>query len=277
MSVVLASSITFDASPLALFGPDNPLIGWHNIATAATISASSENASFPADNLASPSTYKRWRSASTANGQTLTNTGLPANDVDYVAIAGHNFGSAAIPISLEGRTSTGPDVWATIVPTFIPPDNAPLIFRFAPQAIDAVRILFGSGGTLSTFPEAAVLYVGRILILERKIWTDHTPITFGRIARIANGRSESGNFLGRIVLNEKNETKINVQHVTPAFYRSNIDPFIEASKEFPFFVAWRPNAYPNETGYAWMMNEPAVTHASPHGLMQLELQLQGLA
>jgi hypothetical protein len=68
----------------------------------------------------------------------------------------------------------------------------------------------------------------------------HTPIKYGRRTNVTNGMSESGNFLGRIVLGQMVETEVSLQNITPGWYRSYMDPFIEASRETPFFFAWRP-------------------------------------
>jgi hypothetical protein len=276
MSILLAPNFVFDTSPLATFHPDNPVIGWQNIIAPSQYFVTSAQVNFPASNMGSPSTYLKWKSAITTTPQSILLSGLPANEVNYVAIAGHNWGSAALTFNITALDiSLSPPIHVLIMPNTTVPNDAPIIFRFTEGDFTAFRINFE--GTLSAPPEAAVIYIGRILVLERKVWIEHTPITYGRLAKIANGRSESGNFLGRIVLNERNESSVNVQHISPTFYRTDIDPFIAASKEVPFFFAWRPARYPNETGYAWMMNEPRVTHASPHGLMQLQLDMQGLA
>jgi hypothetical protein len=280
MAVITSPDVLIDTSPLAQFGPDSPLIGYRNEIVPGGVVATSSAAGFPASNLANPSTYRHWRSASVTAGQMLTFTGLSPDDVNFLGIAAHNFGSAAIPIRLEGFDA-GTATWIDLLPETTPPNDAPVIFRFPVQNITGLRVIFGEDvvtpPVLNAAPRAAVAYAGLLVRLERKLWIDHTPISYGRIARIANGRSESGNFLGRIVLNERFESTANIQFITPTHYRSEIDPFIAASKEVPFFFAWRPASYPNETGYAWMMNDPKVTHAAPHGLMQIELQMQGLA
>jgi hypothetical protein len=280
MSVILAADVAIDTAPTAQFGPDSPLIGWDNVIVPASVTADSSAAGFPATNIGTPSTYLRWISNTTTSGQLVTFSGIPANEVDYLAIAGHNFATGSISVRVEGFSLVGP-AWIVLIPETVLPNNAPIVFRFPAQNMTALRLVLidatGAPLVLSTAPRIAVAYAGRITLLERKLWVDHTPITYGRIAKIANGRSESGNFLGRIVLNERNEATANVQFITPTHYRSELDPFIAASKEVPFFFAWRPASYPNETGYAWMTNEPKVTHAAPHGLMQIELQMQGLA
>jgi hypothetical protein len=76
---------------------------------------------------------------------------------------------------------------------------------------------------------------------------------------IVNGMSESGNFLGRIVLSEhrraRQNSSVSRRHsIAPASIRSG-------GGGFPFFWAWAPGDYPLETGFAWLLNdaEPAVS------------------
>lgn len=67
--------------------------------------------------------------------------------------------------------------------------------------------------------------------------------------------SESGNFLGRIVVGQSLETALSLQNITPSWYRSNMEPFVTAAREAPFFFAWRPGSYPRELGYAWLAKD----------------------
>ena len=126
-------------------------------------------------------------------------------------------------------------------------------------------------------PQAAVIYVGSLLTLPRKIWQGQTPITHGRRQRVVNGVSESGQFLGRIITTSWRETKVDLLLIDPDTYRSDIDPFLEAAQENPFFFAWRPVRYPDEVGYCWLINEPEPVNEGPSGLVALELHLQGIA
>jgi hypothetical protein len=125
-------------------------------------------------------------------------------------------------------------------------------------------------------PSAAVVYAGTLLVLQRRIFVGHTPINYGRSAKVTNARSESGNFLGRIVLNEKNSTSVDMKNITSAWYRTFMQPFIDDSQENPFFFAWRPSDYPNEIGFAWMTNDPQPSNALPNGMMQISLEMTGI-
>jgi len=205
--------------------------------------------------------------------QYVTITISTPDEIDYVGIAKHNLGTGLIPVSIEGSIGDSPE-WFELVGDVILPDDAPAVFRFTPQSLSAIRIRFQEGDLA---PEAAVVYVGRLLVLQRRIYVGHTPINYGRRVTIVNGRSESGNFLGRIVVGETRATAVNLQNITPTWYRENLDPFISASKEVPFFFVWRPTAYPRECGFAWMANEPVPVNQRANGMVQIDMQLGGIA
>jgi hypothetical protein len=176
--------------------------------------------------------------------QHLTITTGTAELLDYVGIAGHNFGTAQIAVSIEGFIA---GVWTEIVQAVILPDDAPAIFRFVPQSLPQIRIKLAAG---LAAPEAAVVYVGRLLVMERGLYDDHTPLKFARKLDVVNGRGESGAFLGRIVTGEQVASPARFSLLSPAWYRANMEPFLLAAQERPFFFAWRPQSYPREAGYA---------------------------
>jgi hypothetical protein len=161
-------------------------------------------------------------------------------------------------------------------------DDQPIIFRFQQVTAAQVRIKIAvtDASAASAFPEAAVVYVGRLLVLERSItMKGHTPITYGRQTNVVSGMSESGNFLGRIVLGESRTSKAEFEWFTSAFYRQNegVDDFLAAAQETPFFWAWSPDEYPLETGYVWLTNDamPEVDPATRR--VGLTLEMKGVA
>jgi len=78
------------------------------------------------------------------------------------------------------------------------------------------------------------------------------------------------------VLNETTRTTVSLKNLTAAWYRAQMQPFIRASVEAPFFFAWRPADYPNEVGYAWTVNDPVPQNQGVRDFMQVELELAGI-
>lgn len=137
----------------------------------------------------------------------------------------------------------------------VPASDGPLIYQFLPSVTSRVRIRLLAGDEV---PRIAVLYVGKLLVLERsvRIDTPHTPINMGRKSDISTGRSENGKFLGRTVLGQWNESQADFAFFTSEWYRTYFQPFVDATDEIPFFFAWSPQDHPEDTGYVWMTEDP---------------------
>src|SRR5262245_47647076 len=78
-----------------------PLIGSNNLVTVSNITSSSAAAGFPITNVANPSTNLKWVGGILTGDEFITVNGLLNRTVSYLAIAKHNLGSQAIPVSVE--------------------------------------------------------------------------------------------------------------------------------------------------------------------------------
>lgn len=274
MTVLTQSSPAF-VPPTGLT-TDHPMIGWHTAYTAGSqIVASFQDADFPASNTANPSTYLKWKSTSAIN-QSLHITLPTTQSIDYVAIAAHNFGSALIPVGLG--SGAGNTQIADFAPA-IPADDSVLLWRF--NAVSTAHIWINlpmlTSPLKTTFPQIGVIYTGRLLYVQRRMYAGHVPITQGRSWKATNGMSESGQFLGRIITQEFRKTKIPFSLLDPTWYRANFDSFLQGARDAPFFFAWRPNTYPNELGYVWLTSEPAPTPTAPSNLISVSLDVTGIS
>lgn len=267
--IVISQSLVLSAGEAAL-DPDCPLIGWHSIVTASGIAASSTAAGYSASDLANPATHLQWRGASAAQIYLTVTTGY-GDPIDYVAVARHNFHTAQIPVAVEGYIS---GVWTELTDEVILPDDGPALFRFSPTILSAVRLRLDAGAAA---PRCAVLYCGKLLVMERRLYAGYTPLPHARKANVSSGRSESGNFLGRIVLGEWRESEAPFSLLSPTWYRTYMDAFCKASKDAPFFFAWRPQSYPLEVGYGWLTDDVEPQNVGPSNLIALTLKIAGVA
>lgn len=275
MAIVISNSLALTL-PETL-SANNPIVGYENLVTVSNISTTTEDTDFPATNMANPSTALVWHGLdeSPAADEYITIDVNSVDELDYIAVARHNWGTAQITVSVEGLVDAdaSPIVWQELVEEFIPADDTPLIMRFTGIALSSIRIKLQPG---SAAPQAAVVYTGALLVLQRRLYVGHTPLTYGRTARVVTGRSESGNFLGRIVLGESVNSGVTLQNLTPAWYRANFHPFVLDARENPFFFAWRPLAYPTECGFAWLTNEPRPVNQSANGMMSVTMEMTGI-
>lgn len=248
-----------------------PLIGWRNVVTPALVSASSAESDFPAINVANPSTVLKWVAAAAAE-QFVTVTFSEVEEVDYVGIARHNFGSAGIPVCIQARYE---GVWETISDEVVPANDTPLLFRFERTAPEALRVRMSAG---TGAPTMAVLYVGKLLVMERgaRIDTPRTPPHMGRVDKVIQGRADSGDHLGTIITGRHTEFSEQFSYLRPDWYRAEFDPFVEVAAERPFFYAWRPIEYPLDVGYAKLSADPKPIEDGSTRRLSVELEMRGL-
>jgi hypothetical protein len=271
MALVISRDLSLSADPYADVNANNPVFGWENLVSIGTLTASAEQAAYPAVNLANPATNLVWKAPAIAE-TFVTVTVNRVDPVDYVGIARHNLGSAAIAVSVEGKATSG-GAWTELVSGVLLADDGPALFRFTPQSLYAVRLRMLAG---TAAPSIAVVYTGKLLIMARRVYVGHAPLPLNRKTKVTNNRSESGNFLGRIAINRQVNTSLSMANLPPSWVRSNLKPFFEAAEELPFFFAWRPSAYPREVGYCWLTGDPTATNALQNGFMQIGLSMGGI-
>jgi hypothetical protein len=172
--------------------------------------------------------------------------------VDYVGLAGHNFGTAGIAVEVGYYDGSSPG-WVSLAGPQIPANDQPMLFVFTPQQLSEAVVLLHAGG--SEAPRCDVLKIGKLLVCERGYPVDgklKIP-PFGRKTQVINGRSEAGHFTGRIVTGQSRVFEIPFTNFTPAWYRTYFDPFVEDAQENDaFFYAWAPDDYEYEVAYAWL-------------------------
>jgi hypothetical protein len=250
---------------------NNPIIGYDNIVELTNVLASSEDVDFPATNVANPATDLIWKAASIAT-VTFDVTNTNVDDIDYVGVVGHNFSSGGIAVKVQVDTGSG---YVDYTTAQIPADDGPIIFRL-PVIMNAasVRLHMASG---SAIPQFAVMYVGRSVIVQRRLYVGHRPINMARSVAVVNGISQTGNYLGAVIVGEVRENSIDLSNMSPGWYRLVLDPFIAVCKSTPFFFAWRPGDYSDEVGFCWVINDPQPENQRANGMMSISIDLRGIA
>jgi hypothetical protein len=254
---------------------DLPILFWDNVVSETNVHAESDP-DFPASNVANPSTALKWKHdivGSPASAlEYFTIDVSQAAPINYVAIAGHNFASAGVAVGLELASFNSPIGGAeSIFEPQIPTEDGPLIFVFTEREVEDVRILFAPGA--GDAAEMAVVYAGSYTEMEEGIQADHSPLPLSRISDFVNGMSESGQFLGRITLSSQLESSASFANMSKDWIRSDLIPFLEFAEENPFFFAWSPLTYSDETAFAWLSSDPVpVFDIDGYGSITLDMQ-----
>jgi hypothetical protein len=247
-----------------------PWIGYRTVVAFTNITADEAATGFPVTNLANTSTAEFWR-GTTTDPQGIVIAEGNTQECDYFALAKHNLGSTGATLLLQ----TSPDgvTWTDVTEEIAPADDYAIMYRFdATQA--AYWRLYITPGTAA--PQAAILFLGLLLVAQRSLYVNHTPLTLGRSEQVTTGLSEDGQFLGRILRRQFLKSSVALSNLTPGWYRTHFDPFAEAAATRPCFWAWRPGSYPLEVGYAWLTNSPVPSNQRPNGMMQVSFEMQGV-
>lgn len=262
---------------------DLPIICWHNLVTSTNVQAESDP-DFPVSNVANPSTSLLWRHDSL--------TGSPASaieyltidisgDCNYVAIAGHNFGTAGVAVGLEVFRGEGSPLGGgeSLFEPQVPDDDSPLVFLFdhnensPTTSLEGLAIVFIPSATIAA--EAAVIMAGQYTQLTEGIQASHTPLPLASVSEVVSGKSENGAFLGRVVLSQGLVSQATIANMSQDFVRDELIPFLAAAAEYPFFWLWSPTDHTDEVAFAWLENDPQPSF-DIDGYVSVDLQMRGL-
>lgn len=263
MALVIGSGVVLTAQTIEK--QNQAIMGFNNVVTVNTVSATSETVTNPIANITNPATSFTWEATSTAT-QTIT-IDSDGREVDYIGIARHNLNQIGLTVEIKYNG-------VTVLPVQAVTDRQALIFLLNGAAPTTITIII-SGATIA--PKIAVLYAGKALILERNLYVGHTPITYGRDRKTINGMSENGQYLGEIVVQESNATSVSLENLTPQWYREELDPYFALSPRVPCFFAWRSEKYPLEIGYCWIEGNPKPDNQRPNGMMSISWNFRGIA
>jgi hypothetical protein len=238
-------------------------IGWQNLTFGRTPTASTSAAGRPAINATFPTTFEFWQP--TAVPATWSVDLGVSRPVDYVGIVG-DFNGATVTVehSPDGVTWTAADTRAGVTDRIN-------MFLFAEVARRYWRLSFSV-----VVPRLAVAYIGKALAMQRPIYQGHTPLTLSRETTLSNNVSEGGQYLGRSIIRQGAQTSASWNHLKADWYRLHFDPFVKAARTVPFFISWRPLAFPSELGFCWTSDDIAPENSGPRDFMNVDISFRGL-
>ena len=113
--------------------------------------------------------------------------------------------------------------------------------------------------------------------MQRAIYGGHSPATLSRVTSVRPSLSETGQWLGATEVRSGYRSSYTWKHLTPSWYREHFDPFVANNpRANPFFIAWRPDRYPDEVVYAWATNDIQPTNmGTGRGLMEVSMSVEG--
>jgi len=256
-----------------------PRIGYTNRCreSICTVSTSTEETDAEGDSVINGLTWDFWQP--TAVPGIVAFTFSEAITADYCGVAGHTLTETGNSVELQyWDAGASPAAWVSLG-SVVPGSetgNKTIMFLFD-SVSSAIWRLIVSGGTTTTMPVLGVVNIGVALVLERMIYGGHTPITLSKNTTIRPNKSEGGQFLGRSIIRQGASTTINLDNITAAWVRSDLYPFMESSRTYPFFFAWRPTAtYADEVAYCWTKSDIKVSNKGQANLMSTSFSVDAI-
>lgn len=262
---------------------NRPIIGWQSIITTSALSASEELAARPVVNLWNPDTTSLWEAdVVPTDGLIYVNIGNPTfESVDYIGIARHNFGTGGIEYTLQ--ESDDNVIFTDVTTSRTPSDDAAIVDYFDQRTSEYFRLKLNCGATA---PSIAHIKLGVALILQRPMFVGYEPLTLSRFSRSITNASDTGQYLGDVVVRRWQRGSVRQQHTSGSWIRQYLVPFIQHVKldraddgtpQGPFFFAWRQAEYPLETIYGWTNDDIVPRNQLPNGMMEYSFTITGIS
>lgn len=269
MAVVLSSN--FVASGAQYVTDNSPRICYQDFVAGANATADEEASGQPVTLLQHYLTApgERWNGTSTSVQHVEFDFGQ-LRDIDYVGIAAHNLGTIGASIQLQD--STDGVSWSDVESAIVPADDESIIFLIAEISTRWLRLKITPG---TDAPAIGVVYAGKSLGIQHRIYGGHTPVTLApRWNRIGQS-SDTGQFLGSVVTRKWYEVQAEFDNLKADWVRSYLKPFINSdAANRPFFWAWRPVDYPNEVGFARLTNQPEPSNSGKKDFMDVTFSMR---
>lgn len=268
MAVIISNDLRLTDEFQALL--DHPRILWDDVLRQGTLAASTETAGSEAQNVVDGLTWDHWMP--TELPATLEVELDEAVEVDCALIAGHDLGDFGATAQWE--YNDGSD-WVAMTDGVLPGDNRVTMWLF--EAVTSNRFRLYIDGPADATPSIAIAMLGPALVMERKLWRGHVPITLAKQTTVLTGMSEGGQTLGRSVLREGVEFPISFDNLSQQWIRDEFLPFMDSAVVWPFGWAWRPETFPDECGLVWLPEtniKPINT--GPADLMSVSFSVRGI-
>jgi len=247
------------------YSKNSPILAYRSVLTVDDISVPGTSSSRPPSNMWSPDTSTTWEGEGYSGASsTLTQYILLENPgrhpVDYIGIARHNLGSEVF--SYKMQSSADNITWVDLTPFKTSNDDSPILDYFDVTTVTAYfRIVIEKTGLKINPPIIAHVKMGRVLILQRRIYVGHSPSMVKNVKK-QNYGSENGQYLGAVVLRAYRSSEIQQENNSPDYVRLNVVPFInhvnginseavEGSAQETFFFSWSPTKYEDDIVYGW--------------------------
>lgn len=257
MSIVISQNLIISAQNGSSLPLTHARIGYQSYLDDAVLTSDNPAISgYPLDNIKNNQTFERFRVDSS-----FVNVDIDfgvAQNVDYIATVGRNTSTVIVLYSLDGINYQTIDSNTTST-------KVAKMFLFEPILARYFRVTYVDSNNV----DVANLKIGLSLAMYRPIYGGHSPITLNRQTVVTPTISEGGEFLSSSIRRMGFNSSYDYQHLPAEWYREYFDPFVEHARTGTYYIAWRPEDFPNEVVYGWTSQDFAPSNMGIRDLMQV--------
>lgn len=240
---------------------EHPRILWNSVTRRGTVTVSSETTGHEGVNAATATTHDTWKPEFAGAVWTLTFD--MTETINAVAIDTHTIGSTGTTVHVQEWNGSN----FVSIDSAAPSDDEPIAFLFTPRSTDRIRLWMVGGA-----PEVAVIHCSKALELPQRVYQGApTPVDMALVTEFETNVSTGGRYLGRSIRQTKNKNDFQVRHLTEAYVRSTLFPFIKDAREYPYFLLERPQSRPDALSYRWRESDIRPERMGVLDLMQVSL------
>jgi hypothetical protein len=244
------------------YGGNHARIGWAQTGLVGKVIASGAAAGYAATNAATPTEYDFWKPAN--NSETWEVNTYKPKFIQFCGIAAHTLGSSGSEVIFQTWDGSA---WETI-DRHSPLDDSAFMFLCNARLTPAARIRVICGN----IPFVGVIQFGPVIELPQRVYAGSpTPIDLGIQTTFKENISQAGAFVGRTVERVRSKSQFSVSNLPESYVRNTLKPFIEYSQQYPFFLAERPQDYPDAVDY--VRTEADITPSRAGVLDHMDLTL----
>lgn len=243
--------------------------------------ASSEDPTLPAENLADLHSWSRWQAGTSGTLHALTWDAVTPTACDCAGLFDHNLGGGQTCAVRWADNPGGP--WTTVA-TFTgaansaalwPPADRALMASWSSVAARYWRLEFSAAVAFT--PSLGVVMIGPRLLTERSAHVGMRTPRQSRQVEVLNNVSDAGNFLGRSIIDRGTAGSIDLEHLSPVWVESYWMPFLMHANRFPFFLSWPPlaNGQAGPGVFAWSAGPVDAPEHSHPNFQKATLSWQG--
>lgn len=220
----------------------------NHLLTATVLSFTSQAVAAPAANLLNAFSWSKWQ-GTTAGGDTVTFDLGSAKSADYFAVADVNWptftGSINIDSSSDNATWTNlgaisPQVSFNVAPYFEPFPRAVGITLASVVSARYWRVRTVTAGSGADIASIGVVAIGQWVIPVIGEHVGVSPPRNNRNVDTYNALSDTGNFLGRSVVDKGTRLMMNLEYLDPSWVNTVGMRLIRVLEIRPIFIAYPP-------------------------------------